>query len=339
MFRVTTVFAILCLICITLAANAADGPSLLSQDLSNTVVTRPFASQYSLGKDWTASVDALFLSRSNPGSRTLVTDSFRTDGNELINAADFSFGSESGYQMSLMWRGLHSTRMAVELKYFSVGDWGSDIPVFNAPGGAVVRFSDPIGNNGFPADLSASYASRLRSFELGIWHTLTPRLNVLLGYRRMNLGEELTITQDIGPGLNMASYLITANNRLKGLQIGAAWNCLHNRRLDVDVIGKLAALSNDASNSAGITQQVGDNYVSSAVDSRTAYLTELNVNGSYALSRSWGLRAGYQWLRLRNVALAPQQLGVSEPIGGTANVDTTGRVTFDGGYVGLDYNF
>ena len=70
-----------------------------------------------------------------------------------------------------------------------------------------------------------------------------------------------------------------------------------------------------------------------------AFLGEAGVVLTYAITQNLALRASYEAMWLEGVALAPEQIGASDFVAGTASVDTHGGVFYQGGGVGLEYRF
>jgi hypothetical protein len=266
----------------------------------------------------------------------LVTDSFAPGGTDLLNADDFGFDFEPGYDVSLMRHSVLGTCWDIEGRYFGVDGWDSSVPTITSPNGGVIQFVEPIGNVFFPAEINASYNSELHSAELNARRQVRNWLQFLVGVRYLELNEQsLTITQDIGPGLNLATTDNSAVNRLWGAQLGADALLLQRNRFSVEGIMKAGIFANSASNSTSISQPTGPFFNSAAQTDHTAFVGEVGVTGLYQFTSCLSVRASYQMLWLEGTALASDQISVSDPANGVATVDTGGSLFYHGVFVGL----
>jgi hypothetical protein len=291
------------------------------------------------GPLWTARADGILLHRSNPDDAVLVTDSFLPGGNTLLDAANFDFDFEGGFDVSLRRHNIFGTCWDLEALYFGVDGWNAQTGAINSASGAAVQFAHPIGNIAYGADLSASYRSELHNVEINGWRPIRPWLSLLAGFRYMELNENgLALTQDVLSQVpNTANYAIGAENRLTGFQIGADTRVWSGPRLDLNCTLKAGVFDNRASNGVSITQDLGGNFASDASASHTAFVGQLDVAGVYRLNSCWSLRAGYQLLWIEGVALASEQVAVSDPFNGLATVDTTGSPFYHGAFFGLEF--
>jgi hypothetical protein len=283
---------------------------------------------------------ALFLHREDNDHRTLVTDSF-LGGNELLNASDLDLGFETGTDISLM---LQYREMGLELRFFGLQDWSESKGPQTSPGGAVVQYLTPIGNTAYPAEVSAKYNSWLNNgeFNLHWWPCANERYHLLMGVRWIRLSERLGITQDIGPGLNVANYKTTARNRLWGGQIGAEGVLFGNleKGFSIDGCVKGGYFRNDILTKATISQSIlSDVFVANADKNKGTFLGELGIGANYAFTRNIALTVRYQLLWLDQVALAPEQIQNLAPFAGTARSVDTDSVLYHGGCVGLTISF
>ena len=211
------------------------------------------------------------------------------------------------------------------------------VDAFYAPNGAVVQFVSPVGNVVFPAIVSASYRSELHSIEVNGKRSLNEHFTFISGFRYLDLNEQsLSFRQDVGPNLNLAAYSIGAQNRLSGAQIGLDTKLLRCARFELGSLVKAGAYSNDAANSALITQNIGSSYASSAAANHAAFVGELGLTGTYQVSDCVLFRAGYQLMWIDGVALASDQVAVSDPLHGAATVNPHGTVFYHGASAGLE---
>jgi hypothetical protein len=76
---------------------------------------------------------------------------------------------------------------------------------------------------------------------------------------------------------------------------------------------------------------------SSAGKSRTAGAAELDFAATYRFTDCWAVRGGYQLLWIDGAALATNQVAVSNPLAGTATVDTNATAFYHGAFVDLEF--
>jgi hypothetical protein len=107
----------------------------------------------------------------------------------------------------------------------------------------------------------------------------------------------------------------------------------------VDGLVKMGAFNNAAGNNVFITQSAGPSYHSFASENHTTFAGELAFTEVYQLNCHWSLRGGYQLLWLQGVALASDQVAVSDPVRGTATVNTNGAPFYHGAVFGLEFNY
>lgn len=284
---------------------------------------------------WTVWANALFLHRSTPNDAILVTDTFAPGGNVLLDASDFNFDYEPGWEIGL-GRRLGPT-WGLEGRYFNVDSWRAvTAPVVSAVGSAV-RYATPVGNVEFPNQFHATYRSELESVELNARRAVNPWLDVLFGVRFVELKDgSLAMVRDIGPGLNLSTHSINAYNALTGFQAGADVTLFSRGRLSLEGLFKAGIYGNAGRNSVSITQNVGSDFASAATTGHTAFVGELGFTAAYQITDALCARAGYQLVWIEGVALASDQVAVSDPLNGVAALDFTGSPFYDGASIGLE---
>ncbi|MFO0870213.1 MAG: hypothetical protein U0935_14895 [Pirellulales bacterium] len=215
--------------------------------------------------NWTVRGGILFLQRSRPETAVLVTDSFAPGGNVLLNAHELNLGWSAGGELDVIRHRLLDSDWDLQVRVFSLDDWNANRGAVASPGGSVVQYPLPIGNTFFPGNISASLASELHSAELNLRRPTNDWLTLMAGLRYVELGESgMTIFQDIGPGLNLATHRIQAHNHLFGFQLGAEALLLERGNFEVSAVGKVGIYANSSDNSVLITQNVGPTFASSA---------------------------------------------------------------------------
>lgn len=288
--------------------------------------------------NWTVRGGILFLQRSRPETAVLVTDSFAPGGNVLLNAHELNLGWSAGGELDVIRHRLLDSDWDLQVRVFSLDDWNANRGAVASPGGSVVQYPVPIGNTFFPGNISASLASELHSAELNLRRPTNDWLTLMAGLRYVELGESgMTIFQDIGPGLNLATHRIQAHNHLFGFQLGAEALLLERGNFEVSAVGKVGIYANSSDNSVLITQNVGPTFASSAREDHAAFVGELGIAATYALSENWYLRATYQLLWLDAVAQATDQVAASNPAINSATVDDGTTVFYHGTFLGVEY--
>ncbi|MEK6261983.1 MAG: BBP7 family outer membrane beta-barrel protein [Planctomycetota bacterium] len=290
---------------------------------------------------WTVRAGALWLHRSAPDSAVLVTDSFFPGGTTLLDASDFRFDFAPGFELDVIRHNVRGSGWDLQARFFDVENMNASTPTVIAPLGAVIQFPVPIGNTGFPNTITGSYDSQLLSTELNVRRQAGPEwLTVLAGFRYLRLNEQgLTIFETIGPLTNLFPYEINTTNDLFGGQLGAEIDLLTQGRLNVSTFGKAGLYGNNISTSAQVIQaSTGNILFSSGGNSTTnaAFVGELGFVGAYRLTDSLSLRTTYQLMWVEGVALASDQVAVSDVTGGPSTIDNSGAL-YQGFFVGLEY--
>jgi len=279
-------------------------------------------------QSWTIRGGMVALERARPSGAVLVTDSF-VGGAPLIDASDYQFGYEVGTDL---WVIRHGAVVDLEFRWFQVNDWVATTPLFNSANGAVVHFLTPIGNTGLPSQVSSRYLSSLDSFELNVKLPLISWMSALAGFRYIQLDEQgLAITQDVGPGANTATYGIDASNNLYGFQLGLdgmLWD--RGGPFQIAAFAKAGVYGDDARNRIRVNQTVGPAYASAAEESHAVFVGELGFTGVYQFNPHFSVRAGYQLTWIQGVALASDQIAVSDPFNGNGGIDLTGCPFYHG---------
>jgi hypothetical protein len=294
---------------------------------------------YRGGPGWTIRAGGLIMERSQPNDAVLVTNSFSPGGDVLLNASDFDFGFAGGFEIDAIRHNVFGTSWDPEVRLFSLDGWSAQTDSVSAPAGSVVQYATPIGNPFYPGNISASLASELKSVEFNVRRQTRDWLTVLAGVRYVELNEQgLAILQDIGPGLNLATHAIDADNHLWGGQIGADATALEFGRFQFGAVGKAGIYSNDCGNRVAVSQMSGPSFGSDSRENHTSFVGELGATGTCAITERWSGRAAYQLFWVDGVALASDQVAVSDPARSAATVDSSGTAFYHGVFVGLEYS-
>jgi len=170
--------------------------------------------------------------------------------------------------------------------------------------------------------MAADYRSDLHNGEINLIRCVSENIQLLAGFRYLELDERMNFAL-INAGIPL-DYRVTARNRLAGAQVGSIvqlWQpCCH---FSLVGIGKAGIYGNDAGQNGNVDTVVANIQVTDR-DSQTSFVGELNLLGKWCLNDHISLRGGYNLLWLTDLALASDQLAVSDfaaATGGTATAD------------------
>jgi hypothetical protein len=290
---------------------------------------------------WTVRADGVFLHRANSRNRVLVTDQFASGGTVLLNANELNPGFSEGWDVSIIRKNVLDTCWDIEGIYYSVDNWNASRGVVRSPSGAWVQYQNPLGNGFFPSDISADYHSGLHNVELNARREIGEWGALVIGFRYLDLRENgMTIFQTIvASPPNPAQHNVSSENNLTGAQIGLDGHIFSRGKLTVDGLVKGGVFNNSASNRVLITENAGPGFQSAAHVDHSAFVAEMTFTGVYSLNDHWSCRAGYQLLWIENVALAYDQVAVSDPANSTASVNTNGCPFYQGIILGMECNY
>lgn len=281
------------------------------------------------GPVWTVSAGSLIMDRSTPDDAVLVTDAF---GETLLDANDFDFDCRGGWEVGAIRHNVGCTCFDLEARYSRIDGWRAVRDFVSSPSGWVVQYAEtPIGDTEFPALVGGVYESHFDSMELNLRQSFyCGALTLVGGFRFVELDERgmsILNVSDRAP----ATTRVGAINDLFGVQGGADacfWQCGC-----LGLEGKLRAgiYTNKAVSSVFQSQTSSPEILASrARQSQSSFVGELGLIGTCQLSEDWALRAGYEVMWLENVAVASDQIAVSNPAAGVARVDTRGGVLYHG---------
>lgn len=282
------------------------------------------------GPLWIVTADAVFLERRSPASAVLM---FNTqDASQNLNASSFDFPFQAGVDVSLA---RHFGRdNALEVRYFGVDQWNATATTTTTPGNLLqVNAAHPI----FVAagdSIGATDKSELHNFEVNGLHSLGNCLTLLAGFRYAELDEDFTATL-IGSEVPF-SYDARTRNRLYGFQLGgkaSLWD--RGGPLTIEGVGKAGVYANRAAQDSAHPLGVVT-LPASGNTTATAFLGEVGATGSYRFTEHFSLRGGYRLLWIDGVALATDQVAVSNFIF-NSGLKASGDAFYHGAFVGFEY--
>jgi hypothetical protein len=286
---------------------------------------------------WRLRTNALAMKLSNPNNAVLVTNSFTPGGAQLLNASEFGFRYEGGWEIDLDRK--LDDQWDVEARFFRVDGFSANCAGVLSPIGSVVQYVTPLGNTNYPVTTAASYGSQLTNVELNAHRTINDYWSFVAGFRYLSLYESgMTLMRDIGPGLEQSNHSIRATNDLYGFQLGADANFIRRNRLSVDGLLRAGVFGNGATSSVDITHaQSSLHYACNAFGTHTAFVGELGLMANYKFNQHVSLRGGYQMLWLEGVAQASDQVAVSDPYHSWAEMSFKSSPFYDGFVLGLEF--
>ena len=285
-------------------------------------------------------IGALGLFRQGNDNITLVTDSFTPGGNKLLNANDLNLGIAPGLDASVWGR---YRMFGLEFRYFGIFESSSSEGPVDSAAGAVVQYLNPIGNTAFPNIVNAEYDSNMHNIEANVRWWPFDRLSILAGFRYLMLDENLDITQDIGPGLNLATHEIKTENTLLGGQVGLEGVILRFKdafmqgdELNFGGWAKGGYFNNHIETDIAITTTA---FAAKGSDDKSSFLAEGALNIGYKITKNVAVDLRYQVLWIQNVGLAPEQVTGSDPgVSGIASTKAQ-SVLYHGPWVGIVLSF
>lgn len=270
------------------------------------------------GVYWTLQFDALFLRRAEQAVLPLV------NGATPYGAQDLDVPFKFGPRVSLIGSNLYGP-WAAEFTYFSVDGWLAQ----RTSDTATTLFTTPAINFG-ARTVTSAYRESLYSTEFNIRRQFWNQIDVISGFRMIELQSDL-FTDLVG-----SSHHVNTNNHLYGYQLGGDWRFFSGYHFDFNTWAKAGIYGNAADQSTDIVNVGGavPNY--GVQGGRAAFVGELGVAGAYRWNGWLAVRGGYQMLWLDGLAMAPDQIPVSNVATGVATLDTSKSLLYHGGFMGLE---
>lgn len=277
---------------------------------------------------WTATGEAVFLTRSSPAANVLAFDALA--GAPLLDASSLDLGTLTGIDLTLARRvGDWGT---LEIRYLGADEWHASGSTPTTPGGLVqINTAIPLSVDA-GTSLASNLSSELHSIEANGRYALRPGWDVLVGFRAVHLDEQLQLRlTDVSIPF---TYTAEARNRLYGFQLGGhapLWD--RGERFALGATGKAglfadcAAQDSSAPNGAVVLPAGGRNNVA-------AFLGEIDVAAQFRFWEHAAVLAGYRLLWIDGVSLAPDQVPVTEFVTGTG-LATASEAFYHGAFAGL----
>ncbi len=280
------------------------------------------------GPLWTFRGGAVILQRDRNDRTRFIAD--RRPGGDRDGFGDaFDFGTSGGVDLSLI-RWLDGGR-SIESRFFGGLEWEDQQSWDTSDDWGFGNI--PEWNNLNAVTVDAVYNSRLNSAEVNLRSSVNRSITFLIGFRWLELNEDITANADIlGSPVN---FRLDTDNNLYGGQIGADANMFRNGGpITANAWVKAGVYGNDADGSFSL-QTPGPDFAGSASVGQVAFVGDVAFTGSYALTDHLSLRGGYQLLWIEGVAIASDQITLSNLVSGPG-IDSEGEAFYHGALVSLD---
>ncbi len=266
------------------------------------------------------------MRRDQMDSVPLVID--QGSGNNLLNADDLSLDYSGGLRLAASRQ--INQRNDVELGFFYVDQLGASTTVATS-GAEVLVYGATFGSD----PIVLEYDTNLYNYEANLRHSWGGgRVRTLIGFRGMELGEDMTINDVVSPPHLL---LGDVNNHLIGGQVGIDAVFLQNYHCEIGGGLKCGVYHNSADFDAAFPQAGPAATFHGAAD-HTAFSGELWLGMNCHLTDCLSLRLGYQAMWLEGVAVLPEQLDdLAVPLLG--DLDMSGSPLYHGVTVGLQLDW
>lgn len=263
---------------------------------------------------WTINLDAVFWRRSTPDDMALAT----SNPGANPNAKSLTFDNEAGPRLALIRRGISG--WDVEINYVGIEGFHSELAMPNA---FDLRVPSPTPGGLFTSDvlgipitgMRLRYDSRLHSQELNLRRQLNDTWTMLLGIRAVQVFEDfdVDITSNFTP-----FYAIETENRLFGLQIGGDGKLFCTERFLLTTSLKAGLFENHSEQTTSTDEGsllLANTSVSNSLSASTnqaSFVGEIGLVGTYRVSETILLRAGYNVMWVDDLSLASEQVVVNQ---------------------------
>ncbi len=281
---------------------------------------------------WTVKAGIVYLDRAAPRPAVLVEDT--VTGDPIANAQNFNFNWNAGLDISAI-RSLGDGTNAFELRYFGIDGWRA---TQNFTTSAIWNFpTDPPLFGLGVANIDSVYTSRLYSTEANLRHRSSDRLSWLIGFRWVQVHENLDFNADFGG--NQAVINDNTDNNLYGGQIGIDWRVFdRGGPFKIDSVFKAGIFGNSADNTFGVTQAIGPAFGAGQSKGQVAFVGEIGLTGVYQWTDHIAVRGGYQVLWVEGIAVASDQLTAVDVLN-ASGINTTGGIFYHGALASIDFTW
>jgi len=279
---------------------------------------------------WTVSADAVIISRSGGKTASVLTNA--VTGGELFDSKDFNFPWAAGPRVGIVAEDL-CCGCDVEASYFGIDEWSAlKTIVVPADGAEFLLFNqtpNPVSFALLPGDVvNYHYISSLHSAEINLRHPIWERLSVLMGFRDLELHEELNATVN-----NIQALAVNVDNHLYGGQIGMNFAFINTCRWSLEGVIKAGVYGNYSD----LELSRPDHLPFGQQTSHTAVQGEIGLTGIFQVTEHLSARLGYQAMWLDGIAIAGDQVENADPQNPKPYMG--GTLFYHGATAGFEYAF
>lgn len=278
---------------------------------------------------WDVYVGAVLMTRDRSDAGVIIGAN-PSNTVSFSRGSDFDFNTQSGIDVLARRRFANGDQL--EGRYFGL-DGNPATQSFITPGSFIgAGFTGPAGTR-----VVGTYEGQLLSAEINWRRRTWERLTILAGFRYVGFDDTL----DYSLNTTVAGGNYDYENDLFGGQIGGDWSLLDaSRPIQLNVIGKAGVYGNAINGNFTTEAPIGSQIQSFGRDeSSPAFVGDLQLVGSYSITRHIAFRGGYQVLWLDNVALASDNASTSQlnPSLLNTRIDDNGHVFFQGALLGAEF--
>jgi hypothetical protein len=293
---------------------------------------------------WSVRAGAVFMQRNTPAGGLILSE--REPGlpdlGQTVDASDFNFSMTSGFDLELLRQ---RENWDFQFRLFTLSNTAGPMGFTSADQGWM-NFEQPVGFADGPTRTSARYVYDFSSEEFNFSYHWNDWFRPLIGLRIVGLNERLDVQlHALDPiTLRDTAHLwdvdVNAYNTLVGLQIGSQFSFFNRGPFRLESVLKAGVYGNAAANSSRLRyHEIGQYYFTDADKGNVAFVGEIGLSGAYQITPHWACSLGYQLLWIDGLALAPQQLPVSNPMDNSAAVHTASSVFFHGAFATVEYQW
>jgi hypothetical protein len=209
----------------------------------------------------------------------------------------------------------------------------------NAAGAPVVVF-DP------REAQSVSYTTTINNFEVNLRKNATERFSWLVGFRYINLVDEMIASFYNVNSVNLGGYGVATHNDLYGGQFGVDYTAPLCDPLYVRLTGKTGLFGNAANQITFGTIQASNpanqplaSFHRAASAAQLSFLGQGNLSFVYEVTPRFHITAGYSAMVITGVATAPAQAAASDfSRNGASGISTGANAFYHGMNFGIEYH-
>lgn len=277
-------------------------------------------------------VSALYMTRRSPAPGDIIIDEDLNEGDVILNANDFDFNWRPGIQVRA------GTSFGGNLGIDFGGFWLAPMTATVATSGTgdIAIQTNPNTDLVGIGDIDALNTTTFRGADVNLTYAMGDGFSLFGGLAYIGLHDNMMISA-AGIGTTY-DYEWDVNNRMIGPQIGANVNLMGGPGpgLFVDATMRAGLLFNSITSTVQSDLGNGDN-----LERARTLMVGGGITAGYNINENFAVTLGYQGTFLKNVALAPDQVGVT---GNLNQVDipletTTGNFLAHGLTLGLNLRF